>query len=289
VRVTGSLLDFALRVVSGFNRSQGLLLSGAVSFYTLLSIVPLFMVLLVGLSHVVDERRLLDTVASNLQLVIPGQAAVVTQQVESLLAHGGAVGIVGLLGLLFFSSAAFAVVGNAMAVIFRHRAVTQHRHFLVSVLLPYVFVMLIGVGLLLVTVISGALQAVQAVRVFGYTWSAAGLSGAGLYLLGMVGHVLLLTALYMVLPVGQVRFGHALIGGVTATLLWELTRHVLVWYFARLSMANLIYGSMAAVIVVLLTLEVAAVILLLGAQVIAEIDRARRPSRKIGDATGTSG
>jgi uncharacterized BrkB/YihY/UPF0761 family membrane protein len=58
-------------------------------------------------------------------------------------------------------------------------------------------------------------------------------------------------------------------------VLWELTRRVLVWYFARLSMANLIYGSMAAVVVVLLTLEAAAVILLLGAQVIAEIDRVR--------------
>lgn len=32
----GSLLDFTLRVVSGFNRSQGLLLSGAVAYYTLL-------------------------------------------------------------------------------------------------------------------------------------------------------------------------------------------------------------------------------------------------------------
>jgi membrane protein len=277
VRVRESLLDFTLRVVSGFNRSQGFLLSGALAYYTLLSIVPLFMVLLVGLSHVVDERRLLDTVASNLQLVIPGQAAVVTEQVESLLAHGGAVGIAGLVGLLFFSSAAFAVAGNAMAVIFRHRTVTQHRHFLVSVLLPYGFVLLIGVGLFLITVINGALHAVPAVRVFGYTWPAAGLSGVVLYLLGMGGHVLLLTALYMVLPVGQVRFGHALIGGVTATVLWELTRHVLVWYFARLSMANLIYGSMATVIVVLLTLEVAAVILLLGAQVIAEIDRARGP------------
>jgi len=285
--VRGSLLDFTLRVVSGFNRSQGFLLAGAVAYYTLLSIVPLLMVLLVGLSHLVDERRLLDTVASNLQLVIPGQAAVITQQVEGLLADGGAVGIVGLLALLFFSSAAFAVLESAMAVIFGHRAVTQHRHFLVSVLLPYVFVTLIGVGLLLITVISGALHAVQAVRLFGYTWPAAVLSGAVLYLLDMGGHVVLLTALYLVLPVGQVRFGHALIGGVTATLLWELTRHVLAWYFARLSMANLIYGSMAAVIVVLLTLEAAAVILLLGAQVIAEIDRAPRSSREAaGAATG---
>jgi uncharacterized BrkB/YihY/UPF0761 family membrane protein len=58
-----------------------------------------------------------------------------------------------------------------------------------------------------------------------------------------------------------------------------VARRVLVWYFARLSMVNLIYGSMAAAIVVLLTLEVASVILLVGAQVIAEIDRARRPAR----------
>ena len=64
------------------------------------------------------------------------------------------------------------------------------------------------------TVVSGALHTLQAVRVFGYAWAPAGLPRAVLYLLGMVGLALLLTAVYMVLPVGQVRFGHALIGGV---------------------------------------------------------------------------
>jgi uncharacterized BrkB/YihY/UPF0761 family membrane protein len=47
----GSLLDFGGRVVSGFRQSQGLLLAGAVAYYTRLAIVPLFVVLLVGLSH----------------------------------------------------------------------------------------------------------------------------------------------------------------------------------------------------------------------------------------------
>lgn len=264
-----------LRVVSGFQRSQGLVLAGAVAYYTLLAIVPLFIVLLVGLSHLVDERRLLDTVASNLRLVIPSQAAAVTEQVQVFLAHREVVGIVGLLALLLFSSTAFTVIESAMAIIFQHRAVTHRRRFLVSVLLPYVFVVLVGLGILLITVISGALHALEAVRVFGYAWAPAGLSGAMLYLMGMVGLTLLLTAVYMALPVGQVRFGHALIGGVIVTLLWEVIRHGLVWYFAKLSMANVIYGPMAAVIVVLLTLEAAALILLLGAQVIAEIDRTR--------------
>jgi hypothetical protein len=47
------------------------------------------------------------------------------------------------------------------------------------------------------------------------------------------------------------------------------------WYFAKLSMANVIYEAMAATIVVLLTLGAAAVILLFGGEVIAEINRAR--------------
>ena len=280
----GSVLGFGGRVVAGFQRSQGFLLAGAIAYYTLLAIVPLFVVLLVGLSHIVDEHRLLDTVAANLQLVIPGQAALVTEQVESFLAHRETVGIVGLLAVVFFSSTAFTVIERAIAVIFHHRAVTHRRPFLVSVLLPYLFMMLIGVGLLLITVISSALHAVRAVQVLGHTWPPAGLSGTVLYVLGVVGLALLLTAFYMVLPVGRIRFAHALAGGVTATILWEMTRHVLVWYFAKLSMVNVIYGAMAAAIVVLLTLEAAAIILLLGGEVIAEIDRVR-----VGRARGRPG
>ena len=66
---------------------------------------------------------------------------------------------------------------------------------------------------------------------------------------------------------------HALIGGVTAAFLWELTRHVLVWYFATLSQVGLVYGSLTTAIAVLLSLDVAATLLLLGAQVIYEYER----------------
>jgi uncharacterized BrkB/YihY/UPF0761 family membrane protein len=56
-------------------------------------------------------------------------------------------------------------------------------------------------------------------------------------------------------------------------VLWELSRHVLVWYFTTLSFVNIVYGSFATAVVVLLSFEVAAIILLLGAQVIAEFER----------------
>jgi membrane protein len=75
------------------------------------------------------------------------------------------------------------------------------------------------------------------------------------------------------MPVGRPSVGHALMGAVAATLLWEITRHVLVWYFATLSRVSVVYGSFTTAIVVLLSLEIAATLLLLGAQVIAEYER----------------
>jgi len=125
------------------------------------------------------------------------------------------------------------------------------------------------------TLVAGSLQAVgkESVEVFGREWSLSGLSGVLLYLLGFAGEVFVLTSVYLVMPAGRLQWRHALIGGVTAALLWEVTRHILVWYFASLSQVNLLYGSLTTAIVVLLSLEIAATLLLLGAQVISEYER----------------
>jgi uncharacterized BrkB/YihY/UPF0761 family membrane protein len=55
--------------------------------------------------------------------------------------------------------------------------------------------------------------------------------------------------------------------------LWEITRRFLIWYFSTLSFVNVIYGTLASAVVILLSLEAAALILLLGAQVIAAYER----------------
>ena len=128
--------------------------------------------------------------------------------------------------------------------------------------------------------VSGALAALdtRSVIFMGRVWSLDGTEAVLLYLFGILGEIALLTSLYMVMPVGRLALRHALIGGVTAALLWEITRHILVWYFSTLSLVNLVYGSFATTILILLSLEAAAIILLLGAQVIAEYERIGLPS-----------
>ncbi len=266
---------FFLRVVKGFQRNQGMLLSGAVAYYGLLSIVPLLALLLVALSQFMAVDALLDSVRTHLEFILPVKADALTGQIEDFLQYRGLVGWVGTLVLIFFATMAFTVLEKAMSVIFFHRVEIHRRHFLTSVLIPFLFIGLLGVGMVVVTLVSGALHALdrEQVSLFGYTWTLDGASGVLLYLLGVVGLVLLMTSLYLVMPVGRIALRHALIGGLTATVLWEVVRHILVWYFTSLSLVNLVYGSLATAIVVMLSFEFAAMILLFGAQVIAEFER----------------
>ena len=266
---------FAIRTLKGFRANQGLLLAGAVAYYTLLSIVPLLILVVIALSHVIDQAELLYTLGRYLEWLVPGQSKSMVQELANFLDHREVMGWVLLATMIFFSSLAFTVLENAMSVIFLHRVAIRRRHFLVSALLPYCYIIFLGVGLLLVTVVSGSLQTMSKDHLvfLGHNWSLGRISGVLLYLLGLSGEIFVLTSIYQVMPVGRLSLRHALIGGVAAALLWEVTRHILVWYFATLSQVSIVYGSLTTAIVVLLSLELAATVLLLGAQVISEYER----------------
>jgi membrane protein len=163
-------------------------------------------------------------------------------------------------------------------VIFYHRVKIKRRHFMVSAAMPYLFILFLGAGLLIVTVLSGVLQSIgtRSVTILGQPHSLDQLSVFLLYLLGVAGEMLLLTAIYFVMPVGRLSFRHALIGGATATVLWEMMRHMFAWYYTTMSQIQVVYGSLTTAIVVLLSVEIGALVLLVGAQIIAEYERIGR-------------
>ena len=267
--------SFALGVLRGFHRQKGLLLAGAVAYYTLLSLVPLLILLVFVLSRFVPRQELMLTIGRYLDLVVPATGAAIVSALDAFLDTGVVMSGVLLVTLVIFSSLAFTALQDAFAVIFHHRTSVRRRHWSISAVIPYCYIVLLGVGLLLVTLVSGGLQAMTAREIewFGYPVTLGRFSGWVLYVLGIAGEVLLLTSIYFVMPVGRPSWRHALVGGVVAAALWEVTRRVLVWYFATLSQVQLVYGAFASTIAILLSLEFAAMVLLLGAQAIAEFER----------------
>jgi YihY family inner membrane protein len=269
---------FVLQTLKAFQANQGLLLAGAVAYYTLLSLIPLLILIVIALSHLIGQAELLYTLGRYLEWLVPGQSKAVVRELSSFLENRDVLGWVLLLTMIFFSSLAFAVLQKAMAVIFLHRFTVRRRHFLVSAMVPYCYILFLGAGLLVVTLVTAALQTVgqESVYLFGKIWSLGGLSGALLYVLGVAGEIFVLMSIYLVMPVGRLSLRHAFIGAITAAVLWEITRHVLVWYFATLSQVSVVYGSLTTSIVVLFSLEIGATALLLGAQVISEYERVGR-------------
>lgn len=263
--------QFLSGTLRAFQRNQCLLLAGAIAYYGLLSLIPLLILSALAVAHLVEPQVFLRAIGPFLEWLAPSQSDALLNDIANVLARRGTLGLVLLGTMLFFSSMAFSVVDKAMSIIFAYRSCAGQRHALLSLILPYGFVCLLALLLLALTGVSLWLQGAE----YGATLLSRlgdSVGPTGLYLCGLVAEVAILTLMYWLMPVGRTRFGHALIGGVVAALCWEVLRHVLLWYFTSISQAGVVYGSLTTAVVTMLGMEVAAIVLLFGAQAIAEYE-----------------
>jgi uncharacterized BrkB/YihY/UPF0761 family membrane protein len=75
---------FMWRVLKGFKRNQGLLLSGGVAYNSLLSIIPMLALILIGLSQFIEQEKLLEIIIKELELIVPGHAEQIADEVAVL-------------------------------------------------------------------------------------------------------------------------------------------------------------------------------------------------------------
>jgi len=271
-----NFVRFALRVLRDFFfRNNGLLLSGAVAYNALLSLIPLSAVLVVGFSKFFDEKLLLEAVTTEIGLIAPGAETMLDDTLQGFLHNRELAGWIGAGVLLFFSSIAFRMLENAMSIIFHRPVLQRKRKFWVSALLPYLFIALVAIGLIVLTILTALVDAAQArtYDIGGVDFTFHETAALGMRVGGWLCVVLLFTTLYKVMPATRISVRLALSGGVTAAAMWEVLRYVLTGYFTHFSFVGAVYGSMATTIILLLTMEAAAVIVLLGAQVIADLQQ----------------
>ncbi len=270
------IVRFASRVLRDFFlRNHGLLLTAAVAYNMMLSLIPLSAVLVVIFSHFINEALLLETITAEVSLIAPGFTPTLIEVLAGFLQSRNVIGWVGGISLLVFSSFAFRVLEDSIAIIFHRPLQPLKRKFWVSALMPYLFILIVACGLISITAINAIIDAQDQknLSILGIDTLLQQHLNHIIYLTGLLGLVLLFSLFYKIMPVVKVSFRRALVGGLTATILWEIVRHLLVYYYTKFSMVNVLYGSMATIIIVLLTLEAVSLILLLGAQVIADLQR----------------
>ena len=94
------------------------------------------------------------------------------------------------------------------------------------------------------------------------------------------------SALYRYVPYTQVRWSHALVGGLWVALATEVARNLLVLYLGKMPTFSMIYGAFATVPILLVWIYLAWVIVLIGAVLVASLPKllglGQRDMRQVG-------
>lgn len=251
----------------GFAEHRGSLQASALTFYTLLSIVPV-VALAFGIAKGFDFQSMLQ---QRLLEKFPGQEEILTTVfsfANSLLARtkGGIVAGVGV-ALLFWTI--IKLVGNIESAFNAIWSVRKNRSFSRKIT-DYLSIMFVAPVLLVVSgsatvfLASQAKMLTQRIEVLGALQPLIVLTLTYLPYGVMWG---LFTFLYMFLPNTKVRWQSGLFAGILAGTVYQVVQWAYITFQVGVAEYNAIYGSFAALPLLLAWLQISWLIVLAGAEV----------------------
>jgi membrane protein len=270
--------DVLKRTFREFKEDDLTLLAAGLTYYGVLALFPALLVLLsvLGLIGASTTQPLIDNLAS----LTPGEARdVVTNAIRNLQNASNAAGLAFVFGLavaLWSASGyvgAFMKASNIIYEVEEGRPFWKLRPLQIAVTVLLVFV---TAAISIAVVLTGPLaQKVGDVVGLGDTavtvWSIAKWPVIAIIVSQVIAF------LYWVSPnVRQPGYRWISPGGVFAVVLWVVASAAFAFYVANFGSYNKTYGSLAAVIIFLVWLWITNVVMLLGAELNAEIERGRQ-------------
>lgn len=264
------LFELARVVARRFEEDNGLQIASSLTFTTLLSLVPIVTVALTllsafpafgGLSGVIQQW-----VFENM---LPESVDAIEKYADQFVENAANLTAVGLAFLAVTSITLLLTIDDAFNDIWRvRRARPMLRRVLTYGALVSVGPLLIGGSLSLTSWVmsasAGWAEGIPHAEEVLIKLSAMGLTSVALALL------------YFAMPNRPVRIADALIGGILAGVVFELTKQGFGIYVTRFPTYTLVYGAFAAVPVFLLWLYVSWLVVLLGAVMVATLPEWRQ-------------
>jgi membrane protein len=264
------------RGFEGFYNSDDLTYAASVSYYSLLSLFPFFLLALTLLARMANNETDREAVLGFVLRYFPAQFDFITNQLDAFARNAVTFGVAGTIALVWGALGFFGAISTAVNYAWgveKTRSFWKHKLFS--------FLMLLVAGAMLIV----AMMLVSATKVVGATWFAGVLAHfPGLLVLRgfAVRHattllfILVVGFVYYFVPNAKVRFRDVWIGAVVTGLMWKGALEGFSWYMRDMSRFTRVNGSVAAVVVFLVWVYVQAVILLYGVEFTAAYARLRR-------------
>ena len=269
-KASGGRVEVLNSAFRSFSQARATEAAASIAFFSLFSLFPLMLFLIAGISYVMAQDYTSQQLFQYIRILFPVSQSVIVDTLNLILKNRPTFGIIALVGLLWAASGAF----NSLAInINRAWSEAQVRNFLqsrlVAILMVGILVGLVFISLLATTLVH--LIANARLPVLGgilndqsFPWRAI------INLVPFTFRLLILWGLYRWVPTTQVRWRAAFWGALVAAVAWELITDGFTLYLSSpWARYELVYGSLATIVVLMFWLYLSSSIALFGAHLTA--------------------
>jgi len=262
------LILFFIDITHDFLDKNCPFIAGAISFYTLFAIFPLFLAVISVLGFILGAQSKEEhlSLASQIADMLPVSSDYVSQTVTGVVRNRALTGVFSIIGLLWASTAAFGAVRKGINSAW---GIKKTRPYFKERLIDFALVLgaetLLIIGLFSVPIIgvikeATYLLAPESERFTHAIWDI----GTQLVYPGL--SFLTFLILYDLLPNTDVKIKNVWPGALLASVAFNIVNLGFVWYVQSFSERyNVIYGSVGAIVALLSWVYLSAMIILLGA------------------------
>jgi membrane protein len=292
VRVGWILRDYARRVWDNSGEDNVFFLAGGLAFNILLATVPFFLLVVTGLTFLLDSDAASSSalITSMLEALLPPQADAVRNAILQILNDvvraRTSLAIYSAIGFVWFSTRLFGSLRSVLAEVFdieNERGIVAGKIFdiQITIIASVLIVLYAAVSFYL------AIYTRSGVRLLGELGIRAEAISTLQYWAGQVVAfvviMLMFFALYKYLPLRRVRARTALVASFFTTLMFELARHLFSRFIGSFHPGSLYSGTIAALVIAVVWVYYSALIFILGGEVgqVYELRRTRRRQRAV--------
>ncbi|HJR79117.1 MAG TPA: YihY/virulence factor BrkB family protein [Anaerolineales bacterium] len=269
-RLSGDRLSILKIALESFVETRAADSAASLAYYAIFSFFPLLLLFIALGSYFLGSAQIYETVTQLAQQAIPISNTIIAQNLRQVLEEREAVGIIGLVTLLWAASGVFSNLAHNINLAWpraRRRTFLQRR---------LMGVRIIGglSGLLILAIVldwlSNLLSFVRIANIPFYDLSLWRLVSTVASWLTVF---LLFFALYRWIPAVSVRWRAAFWGALFATVAWQIATAGFAWYLTTgFGRYQLVYGSLGAVVAWLFLIYLISFITLFGAHLSAAIN-----------------
>lgn len=257
-----SRLRFVISVVRRFDEDGCFYRAGALTYTTILSLVPLFAVSFAILTAFPGFQALGDQLQSLIiKQFVAASGEIVQHYLQLFVAQAYHLSVISLVFLVVTSVSMFYSIEQTFNAIWRiHRPPRR------LLALLFYWVILLAAPLLI------ALGLAASAYLLSLNWIARsteylGISPLLLAIISFLFTATAFTALYIVVPNCKVPIRNGVLAGISAGIMFEFAKHAFGFYVALFPTYQLLYGALAAIPIFFVWIYVSWVILLLGVEI----------------------